>query len=100
MLDAGELDASTDDDYDDLTKVKVCANKVGVYHRLRYGGGKTLSKKPLVNVGSVVRKGQPLGFIEQMGAVTAIEVCAHQAHAGTAAWRSCRIDARLRRQTE
>ena len=76
MLDAG-MGGAEDDSYDepvDLAKVSVTANKVGVYHRVRFGGGRALSKKPMVDVGSSVRAGQAVGFIEQMGAITAIEV--------------------------
>jgi biotin carboxyl carrier protein len=56
----------------DETTVFIEAPKVGVFHRGRYAGGKRIGKANCVEKGDTVKKGQTLGFIEQLG--TFIEV--------------------------
>eukprot|EP00878_Enallax_costatus_P008221 GHUV01008594.1.p1 GENE.GHUV01008594.1~~GHUV01008594.1.p1 ORF type:complete len:172 (+),score=39.12 GHUV01008594.1:29-517(+) len=46
--------------------------KVGVFRRGRYAGGKRVGKGNVANVGDQIRKGQTLGYVEQLG--TFVEV--------------------------
>ncbi|KAF6253226.1 hypothetical protein COO60DRAFT_1703906 [Scenedesmus sp. NREL 46B-D3] len=73
--------ASIDDRPDvesvDEAMVYVVAPKVGVFRRGRYAAGKKVGKGNIANVGDQVKKGQPLGYVEQLG--TFVEVKAPQA---------------------
>lgn len=61
----------------DEAKVYVTVPKVGVFRRGRYAGGKKVGKGNLANVGDTVKKGQTLGYVEQLG--TFVDVKAPQA---------------------
>eukprot|EP00882_Tetradesmus_deserticola_P005357 GHRQ01005637.1.p1 GENE.GHRQ01005637.1~~GHRQ01005637.1.p1 ORF type:complete len:237 (+),score=98.55 GHRQ01005637.1:264-974(+) len=73
--------ASIDDRPDvesmDEATVYVVAPKVGVFRRGRYAAGKKVGKGNIANVGDQVKKGQALGYVEQLG--TFVEVKAPQA---------------------
>jgi len=49
------------------------APKVGVMRRGRYVKGKPVGKGPVVEIGATIKKGQVLGFVEQLGTFVAIE---------------------------
>eukprot|EP00775_Hariotina_reticulata_P011185 gene11185-11335_t len=61
----------------DESLVPVQASKVGVFRRGRYAGGKKVGKGNVADVGAQVKKGQTLGYIEQLG--TFVEVKAPEA---------------------
>lgn len=53
--------------------VYVTAPKVGIFRRGRYAGGKRVGKGNIVNKGDSVKRGQALGFVEQLGTYVACE---------------------------
>ncbi|KAF8058871.1 APX6 [Scenedesmus sp. PABB004] len=55
----------------------VTAPKVGVFRRGKYAAGKKVGKGNVANVGDTVKKGQTLGYVEQLG--TFVELKAPQA---------------------
>lgn len=57
----------------DESLVYVTSPKVGIFCRGKYAGGKRLGKGNMVNVGDQVKKGQPLGYVEQLGTHFPIE---------------------------
>lgn len=57
--------------------VYVTVPKVGVFRRGKYAGGKKVGKGNVANVGDTIKKGQTLGYVEQLG--TFVEVKAPQA---------------------
>eukprot|EP00775_Hariotina_reticulata_P000795 gene795-1109_t len=61
----------------DEAMVYVTAPKVGVFRRGKYVGGKKVGKGNVANVGDQVKRGQTLGYVEQLG--TFVEVKAPQA---------------------
>lgn len=61
----------------DEAKVYVTVPKVGVFRRGKYAGGKKVGKGNVANTGDTVKKGQTLGYVEQLG--TFVEVKAPQA---------------------
>ena len=48
--------------------------QVGIFRRGKYAGGKRVGKGDAVNEGDGVKKGQVLGYVEQLGTHFAIEV--------------------------
>jgi biotin carboxyl carrier protein len=64
--------ASLDED-DEESTLLLGAPKVGLLRRGRYVKGKRVGKGALVAEGDTVKKGQVLGFIEQLGTFVAIE---------------------------
>jgi hypothetical protein len=46
-----------------------------VFRRGRYAGGKKVGKGNLANVGDTVKKGQTLGYVEQLGTFVDVKVC-------------------------
>jgi len=61
----------------DEAKVYVTVPKVGVFRRGKYAAGKKVGKGNVANVGDTVKKGQTLGYVEQLG--TFVDVKAPQA---------------------
>ncbi|KAG1675460.1 hypothetical protein FOA52_001759 [Chlamydomonas sp. UWO 241] len=51
----------------DESIVPVTCGKVGIFRRGRYAAGKRVGKGNVVEPGDQVKKGAPLGFIEQLG---------------------------------
>jgi len=51
------------------------SDMVGIFRRGRYTKGKKISSKPVVTEGNIVKKGQTIGFIEQMGTYTPVLAC-------------------------
>ncbi|KXZ55249.1 hypothetical protein GPECTOR_3g389 [Gonium pectorale] len=62
----------TVEDTVDESLVYVNSPKVGIYRRGKYAGGKRVGKGNCVDVGAQVKKGQVLGYVEQLG--TFVEV--------------------------
>nr|QKY14965.1 acetyl-CoA biotin carboxyl carrier (BCCP) [Polytomella parva] len=58
---------------DEENSVSVTAKKVGIFHRGRYAAGKRVGKNNCVNKGDRLKKGQTLGFIEQLGTHVPVE---------------------------
>lgn len=50
------------------------APQVGVFRRGKYAGGKKVGKGNIADVGTTVKKGQTLGFVEQLGTFVPVEV--------------------------
>jgi biotin carboxyl carrier protein len=48
--------------------------QVGVFRRGKYAGGKKVGKGNLANVGDTVKKGQTLGYVEQLGTFVDVKV--------------------------
>ncbi|KAG2496133.1 hypothetical protein HYH03_005736 [Edaphochlamys debaryana] len=65
--------APTAEDTVDESLVYVNAPKVGVFRRGKYAGGKRVGKGNLVEVGAQLKKGQPLGYVEQLGTFVEIK---------------------------
>lgn len=57
----------------DEALVYVSAPKVGVFRRGKYAGGKKIGKGNAVDTGAKVKKGQALGYVEQLGTFVAVE---------------------------
>jgi len=51
----------------DESLLPVLSPKVGIFRRGKYTGGKRVGKGNLVNEGDQIKKGQVLGFVEQLG---------------------------------
>lgn len=68
---SSELETEVEDD--ESFTMPIAAPKVGVMRRGRYIKGKKVGKAPAVEVGDTVKKGQALGFIEQLGTFWPIE---------------------------
>mmetsp|Transcript_912 Transcript_912/g.2438 ORF Transcript_912/g.2438 Transcript_912/m.2438 type:complete len:244 (-) Transcript_912:178-909(-) len=51
----------------DESMVLVVSNKVGIFRRGRYAAGKRVGKGNVIELGDQVKKGSPVGFIEQLG---------------------------------
>jgi biotin carboxyl carrier protein len=47
---------------------------VGVFRRGKYAGGKKVGKGNVANVGDTVKKGQTLGYVEQLGTFVDVKV--------------------------
>eukprot|EP00879_Flechtneria_rotunda_P002262 GHRR01002452.1.p1 GENE.GHRR01002452.1~~GHRR01002452.1.p1 ORF type:complete len:238 (+),score=90.96 GHRR01002452.1:218-931(+) len=71
------IDDRPAEDSIDEAMVYVASPKVGVFRRSRYAGGKKVGKGNVANVGDQVKKGQTLGYVEQLG--TFVEIKAPQA---------------------
>ncbi|WIA39520.1 hypothetical protein OEZ86_005611 [Tetradesmus obliquus] len=71
------VDERSEEESVDEGMVYVTAPKVGVFRRGRYAAGKKVGKGNIANVGDTVKKGQTLGYVEQLG--TFVEVKAPQA---------------------
>ena len=69
----GLATATTSLDEEEETTILLGAPKVGVMRRGRYVKGKPVGKGPVVEVGASIKKGQVLGFVEQLGTFVAIE---------------------------
>jgi len=65
--------ATTSLDEEEETMILLGAPKVGVMRRGRYVKGKPVGKGPVVEIGATIKKGQVLGFVEQLGTFVAIE---------------------------
>lgn len=48
--------------------------QVGVFRRGKYAGGKKVGKGNVANVGDTVKKGQTLGYVEQLGTFVDVKV--------------------------
>ena len=48
--------------------------QVGIFRRGKYAGGKRVGKGDAVNEGDQIKKGQVLGYVEQLGTHFAVEV--------------------------
>lgn len=48
--------------------------QVGVFRRGKYAGGKKVGKGNVANVGDQVKKGQTLGYVEQLGTFVEVKV--------------------------
>lgn len=70
------MEAEPDESVDEGL-VYVTTPKVGVFRRGRYAAGKKVGKGNIANVGDQVKKGQTLGYVEQLG--TFVEIKAPQA---------------------
>lgn len=57
----------------DESLVYVNSPKVGVFRRGKYAAGKRVGKGNMVNEGDQIKKGQPLGYVEQLGTHFPIE---------------------------
>lgn len=64
---------SIDEDVVDESLVYAFAPKVGIFRRDRYVKGKKVSKGPVVSVGDEVKKGQHMGYVEQLGTHVPVE---------------------------
>ncbi|GAX72941.1 hypothetical protein CEUSTIGMA_g396.t1 [Chlamydomonas eustigma] len=51
----------------DESLLPVMSPKVGIFRRGKYAGGKRVGKGNLVNEGDQIKRGQVLGFVEQLG---------------------------------
>jgi biotin carboxyl carrier protein len=69
----GPATATTSLDEEEETMLLLGAPKVGVMRRGRYVKGKLVGKGAVVEVGATIKKGQVLGFVEQLGTFVAIE---------------------------
>lgn len=49
--------------------------QVGVFRRGKYAGGKKVGKGNVANTGDTVKKGQTLGYVEQLGTFVEVKVC-------------------------
>ncbi|CAL8469570.1 g9111 [Coccomyxa elongata] len=65
--------SSIDEDIDDESTIFLTAPKVGLMRRGRYVKGKKVGKGNIINNGDEVKKGQTLGFIEQLGTYVPVE---------------------------
>ncbi|EIE21470.1 hypothetical protein COCSUDRAFT_66905 [Coccomyxa subellipsoidea C-169] len=65
--------SSIDEDIDDESTIFLTAPKVGIIRLGRYVKGKKVGKGNIINVGDEVKKGQTLGFIEQLGTYVPME---------------------------
>lgn len=70
------MDEESADESVDENLLYCYASKVGVFRRGRYAAGKRVGKSNVANTGDQVKKGQTLGYIEQLG--TFVEVKAPQ----------------------
>ncbi|CAK0784621.1 hypothetical protein CVIRNUC_007825 [Coccomyxa viridis] len=74
MVQQGATQASMDSvDFDDESTVFLTAPKVGLWRRGRYVKSKKVGKGEMVTDGDEVKKGQVLGFIEQLGTFMPVE---------------------------
>eukprot|EP00892_Ulva_mutabilis_P008462 jgi/Ulvmu1/5989/UM026_0113.1 len=64
---------STDDEEVSFSTVPVLSQKVGVFRRCRYVGTKQVGKSPMINEGTGVKTGQPMGYVEQLGTFNPVE---------------------------
>lgn len=48
--------------------------QVGVFRRGKYAGGKKVGRGNVANVGDQVKKGQTLGYVEQLGTFVEVKV--------------------------
>ncbi|PNH00686.1 Biotin carboxyl carrier protein of acetyl-CoA carboxylase, partial [Tetrabaena socialis] len=62
----------TPEDTVDESLVYVNSPKVGIFRRGKYAGGKRVGKGNLIDTGAPCKKGQTLGYVEQLG--TFVEV--------------------------
>lgn len=53
---------------------RVVLIQVGVFRRGKYAGGKKVGKGNVANVGDTVKKGQTLGYVEQLGTFVEVKV--------------------------
>jgi len=67
------MDEPTPEDSIDEAMLYVAAPKVGVFRRGKYAGGKKIGKGNMVDQGARVKKGQTLGYVEQLGTFVAVE---------------------------
>ncbi|KAK9810943.1 hypothetical protein WJX73_010654 [Symbiochloris irregularis] len=65
--------ASTDEEDEDESTVYIESHKVGIMRRGRYVKGKKVGKGPIADVGTKVKKGQVVAFVEQLGTFVPIE---------------------------
>jgi biotin carboxyl carrier protein len=91
-----------EDDEEDESKLFVSAPKVGIFRRGRYAAGKRVGKGLCANTGDQVKKGQVLGFIEQLGTFIAVEApqageCRTREKGSWRTGVACAADVRLRR---
>jgi biotin carboxyl carrier protein len=66
------VDASIEESVDE-SLVYVQSPKVGIFRRGKFVGGKRVGKEPVVKEGDQVKKGQALGFVEQLGSHFPVE---------------------------
>eukprot|EP00798_Chlamydomonas_sp_ICE-L_P013340 gene13340-19181_t len=57
----------------DESILPVFSPKVGIFRRGRYAGNKRVGKGNCVNEGDTVKKGQPIGYVEQLGTFVPVE---------------------------
>lgn len=57
----------------DESLVPILSPKVGIFRRGRYAAGKRVGKGNTVNEGEQVKKGQTLGYVEQLGTFVPVE---------------------------
>ncbi len=63
----------SEDESIDESAVVLTSETVGTFRRGRYAkGGKKIGKGPMVDTGDVVKKGQTVAFVEQMGTFTPV----------------------------
>jgi len=67
LADLASLEESIDE-----SAIKQTSEKVGTFRRGRYLKGKKIGSKAMVEVGDVVKKGQTIAFVEQMGTYTPV----------------------------
>jgi biotin carboxyl carrier protein len=70
---AGAASSVDEGDSQNESLVYVASPKVGILRRGRYVKGKKIGKGPLVSEGDQVKKGQTLGFVEQLGTFVPVE---------------------------
>ena len=66
------IEASMDETVDE-SLIYVQSPKVGIFRRGKFAGGKRVGKEPAIKEGDQVKKGQALGFIEQLGSHFPVE---------------------------
>eukprot|EP00197_Chlamydomonas_leiostraca_P002814 CAMPEP_0202857240 /NCGR_PEP_ID=MMETSP1391-20130828/261_1 /ASSEMBLY_ACC=CAM_ASM_000867 /TAXON_ID=1034604 /ORGANISM="Chlamydomonas leiostraca, Strain SAG 11-49" /LENGTH=234 /DNA_ID=CAMNT_0049536021 /DNA_START=30 /DNA_END=734 /DNA_ORIENTATION=- len=57
----------------DESLVSIPSPKVGIFRRGKYAGGKRVGKANAANVGDQVKRGQVLGYVEQLGTFVPVE---------------------------
>jgi biotin carboxyl carrier protein len=61
--------------------------QVGVFRRGRYAAGKKVGKGNVANVGDQVKKGQTLGYVEQLGTFVEVKVSSGNRRTKCCVWR-------------